>query len=165
MALTPGAVETVVGLRKLGYVVGIVTDSYYIAAETVRRRVFADFVVSHVLRFRGDRATGHVTIAPSMLHPKTCHKHAFCKLNVLHHIAEEAGIAPSKLMAVGDSENDVCMLEKADFSVAFNPKSRVVAKAAKHTVTNDLRGILSLLGESSPREPELREPPPIETEN
>src|SRR6185503_886392 len=54
--LMNGAVEAVVGLRKAGYCVGIVTDSYYLVAETVRRRVFADFAVGNLMRFRRGKA-------------------------------------------------------------------------------------------------------------
>ena len=39
--LMPGAVETIVGLRKAGFRVGIVSDSFDTATEIVRRRVFA----------------------------------------------------------------------------------------------------------------------------
>lgn len=159
MPLMPGAVEMVVGLRKLGYLVGIVTDSYRIPSETVRRRVFADFVISHSLKFRGERATGKITLAPAMLAPKICREHDLCKLNVLHHLAQEAGVPAERVLAVGDSENDRCMLAAAGESIAFNPKSPVVKASARHVVKGDLRGILSVLGTSFPREPELRQPP------
>jgi glucosyl-3-phosphoglycerate synthase len=159
MSLMPGAVETVVGLRKLGYLVGIVTDSYRIAAETVRRRVFADFVIAHALKFHEERATGQITLAPAMLAPKICHKHALCKLNVLHHLATEAGIASKCVLAVGDSENDSCLLTAAGISIAFNPKSSSVRDSAQHVVQGDLRNILPLLGTPIPREPELRQQP------
>jgi len=65
LPLNPGAVEAVIGLRKLGYRVGIVTDSYHTAAETVRRRVFADFVLANVIEFRHGKATGVITLAPT----------------------------------------------------------------------------------------------------
>jgi glucosyl-3-phosphoglycerate synthase len=166
MPLMPGAVEMVVGLRKLGYLVGIVTDSYRIPAEIIRRRVFADFVISHSLKFRGEKATGRITLAPSMLTPKVCRKHNLCKLNVLHHLAQEAGVTADRVLAVGDSENDTCMLAAAGQPVAFNPKSRLVRASAKHVVEGDLRKILRLLGTPIPREPELRAQPYLdEVEN
>lgn len=159
MPLMPGAVEMVVGLRKLGYLVGIVTDSYRIAAEITRRRVFADFVIAHVLKFRNERATGKITLAPAMQSPRICHRHKLCKLNVLHHLATEAGISSDRVLAVGDSDNDCCLLAAVGMSIAFNPKSVKVRDHAKHVVEGDLRGILPLLGTSIPREPELRSHP------
>ena len=156
MPLMPGAVETVVGLRKAGYLVGIVTDSYRVAAETVRRRVFADFTISHVMKFRRDRASGRLTLSPAMRHPKGCREHRLCKLNVLRHLLDELNLAPERVLAVGDSDNDICILRAVGISVAFQPKTPAVCDAAKHIVKDDLRGVLRLLGEPVSKEPEIR---------
>ncbi len=156
LPLMSGAVETVVGLRKAGYRVGIVTDSYQVAAETVRRRVFADFSVAHVMQFRREKATGRVTFAPAMREPVKCRKHRLCKLNVLHHLCAELRVTPEHVLAVGDSENDECLLRGAGNSVAFQPKRPSVRDAAKHVLHDDLRGILKLLGEPVPALPEIR---------
>lgn len=145
LPLMPGAIELVVGLRRRGFVVGIVTDSYRIAAETVRLRVFADFSLSHVMAFRRETATGRVTLCPFMSHQGGCEEHAICKHNVLLHLLEESGIPPSATLAVGDGENDRCLLARAGRSFAFNPKSQVVAKSARHVVRDNLRAILDLL--------------------
>ena len=147
------------GLRKAGYVVGIITDSYRIAAEVIRRRVFADFTISHVLTFRNDRATGGITLCPSMRHPSGCDHHALCKVNVLHHLRDEVGISPARIIAVGDSSNDVCLLHAAGRSVAFEPKTPEVRQAAKRVVERDLRGILDYLGVPASRQPEIRNYP------
>lgn len=162
LPLTPGAVETIVGLRKAGYLVGVVTDSYRIGAELVRRRVFADFVVSNVMKFRGDRATGSVSAAPAFAHPAGCRKHDQCKLNVLRHLLDETGVGTGQVLAVGDGANDICMLEAAGCSVAFNAKLPAVRAAAQHAVDGDLRRVLGLLHEPVSRLPEIRESPVIE---
>ena len=154
--LMPGAVETVIALRKAGYLVGVVTDSYRMAAETVRRRVFADFTISHVMKFRREKATGRITLAPAMKHPQGCREHRLCKLNVLRHLVKEVGIGPEQVLAVGDSDNDVCLLRAAGVSVAFQPKTHAVRDAAKHVIEDDLRGILPLLGLPVPKRAEIR---------
>jgi phosphoserine phosphatase len=154
--LMSGAVETVVGLRKAGYLVGVVTDSYRLAAETVRRRVFADFTISHVMKFRHEKATGRITLAPAMKHPKGCKKHRLCKLNVLQHLLDDAGISANQVLAIGDSNNDVCILRAAGFSVAFQPKSSEIRDAAKYIVERDLREILRLLGLPVSKRDEIR---------
>ncbi|MBC7293946.1 MAG: haloacid dehalogenase-like hydrolase, partial [Thermoleophilia bacterium] len=117
LPLVPGAVEAVIGLRKLGYRVGIVTDSYQVAAEIVRRRVFADFTVAHVMRFRQGRATGDIMLSPAMLHDQGCTVHRYCKLNVMLNLCEKGNLDPQRVLAVGDGENDVCMLAAAGTSV------------------------------------------------
>jgi HAD superfamily phosphoserine phosphatase-like hydrolase len=164
VALMPGAVETVVNLRKAGYLVGIVTDSYRVAAETVRRRVFADFSIANVMKFRGDKAAGRITLAPAMRHREGCTEHTLCKLNVLRHFLDELGIGPERVLAVGDNENDACMLRAAGISVAFNPKSANVRAAASHVVEDDLRGVLRVIGETFSQQPEMR-PVPVPAED
>lgn len=130
--LMPGAVETVVGLRRAGYRVGLITDSYHYAAEIVRRRVFADFCFAHFMRFKNERASGRVHLCPAMIHPEGCQIHDHCKVNVLSHLTDRFGLDPAQIVAVGDGENDVCMLRAAGCSVAFRPKSRNVARAAQY---------------------------------
>jgi phosphoserine phosphatase len=147
MPLTEGAAECVVGLRRLGYRVGIVTDSYFVAAETVRRRVFADFSVAHVMRFRRGKATGEVTLSPAMVHPQGCPQHAVCKLNVLHHMLDRMAITADKVVAVGDGENDVCLLRGAGLSFAFRPRSACVRAAAQVTLEGGLHEIVECVRE------------------
>ena len=141
--LMPGAVELVVGLRKQGYLVGIVTNSYRLAAETVRRRVFADFSISHAMKFRGDKASGSITLCPFMRHKDGCPDHRLCKRNVLLHLLEETGLPADQVLAIGDGDNDRCMLEAAGRSFAFRPKSRQVSESADVVVLDDLRQILA----------------------
>jgi len=146
LPLSPGAIELVVGLRKKGYMVGVCTDSYHVAGSLVRRRVFADFCIANVMSFRGEKATGRVTLAPAMrLRKGGCTKHRFCKLNVLHHFIQRLGLQPAQVLAIGDSENDVCLLEAAGVSVAFQPKSPAVAAAAQHVVNDSLARVLDLI--------------------
>jgi phosphoserine phosphatase len=152
MPLMPGASETVVGLRKSGFRVGVVTDSYRVAAEMVRRRVFADFSIAHVMKFRRERATGEVTLSPAMSHPRGCTRHEHCKANVLRHLTERTGIGPEQVLAVGDGENDICLLEAAGTSVAFQPKSPGVRGAAGHVVEDALTEVLWITHERSPDE-------------
>jgi glucosyl-3-phosphoglycerate synthase len=129
--LMPGVVDTIVGLRKAGYRVGIVTDSYHFAAETVRRRVFADFAFAHFMRFKNGKASGRVHLCPAMIHPKGCAEHDHCKVNVLLHLMERFQLNADQILAVGDGENDICMLRAAGKSVAFQGKNRRVRAAAK----------------------------------
>ncbi|MCI0457211.1 MAG: HAD-IB family phosphatase [Gemmataceae bacterium] len=149
MPLTPGAREVVLALRGQGYRVGIVTDSYRVAAEVVRRRVFADFCVAHLMRFAQGRATGRLTLSPAMEHSDGCSVHPSCKVNVLRHLTERLGIEREQVLAVGDGENDICMLRAAGRSVAFHPRRACVRAAAQHVVEGGLTDLLTIL--DSPR--------------
>jgi phosphoserine phosphatase len=145
MPLMNGAVETVVALRKAGYMVGIVTDSFQVAAQIVRRRVFADFSVAHLLHFRNRLATGETTLSPMMLDPGGCQWHSCCKANVLRHLRDSAGFAVGATLAVGDNDNDICMLGEVGTSIAFRPKSVAVAEAAQYSLRDSLTEVLDLL--------------------
>jgi phosphoserine phosphatase len=142
--LMPGAAELVIGLRKLGYRVGVVSDSFFAATDTVRRRLFADFSIAHLKRFRCGVATGEVTLSPAMQHPTGCKQHPLCKLNVLLHVCEQLGLGAENVLAVGDGDPDACMLAAAGMSVAFQPKSERVRNAARHVVSGNLLEILAL---------------------
>jgi HAD superfamily phosphoserine phosphatase-like hydrolase len=140
--LMPAACETVIALRKAGYRVGIVSDSYFIGAEIIRRRVFADFSIANLMRFHQGVATGNITLSQAMVHPRGCQRHAHCKANVLRHMREKMQIEPEQVLAVGDGENDICMLRDAGMSVAFQPKNARVRQAARQVLWDSLEGIL-----------------------
>jgi HAD superfamily phosphoserine phosphatase-like hydrolase len=143
--LMPGARETVTALRKAGFQVGIITDSYSVASEIVRRRVFADFSIGHHMKFHEGMATGKVTLSPAMFHPDGCQHHVYCKRNVMIHLMDRLGIGPEHVLAVGDSDNDICMLEAAGRSVALRPATEHVREAAKCVVCGDLTEVVAMM--------------------
>lgn len=144
LELSTGAAETIIALRRQGYRVGIVSDSFRIITEMVRRRVFADFSVSNLLRFRSGQATGEISLAPIFQHPRGCQQHQVCKWNVLLHLEEKLGIPASRVVAVGDNANDLCLLRQAGMGIAFEPKSASLESAADRVIRGDMRQILDL---------------------
>jgi len=143
--LMSGARETVVALRKLGYQAGIITDSYSVASEIVRRRVFADFSIAHHIKFHHGICTGRLTFSPAMFHAQGCPKHIYCKRNAMVHLMNKLGIGPQHVLAVGDSENDICMLEAAGRSVAIRPTTQRVRDAAKCVVWGELTEVAAMM--------------------
>lgn len=146
MPLMKGAKELVVALRKAGYRVGIVSDSFFVATEIVRRRVYADFSIAHLMKFRRGIATGAILQSNAMLHPDGCRLHQYCKFNTLLQLCEHLQIDPGNVIAVGDGVPDCCMLRGAGTSFAFQPKSPEVAQAADHCLEDDLLEIARILG-------------------
>lgn len=143
--LMPKARETVIALRKAGFQVGIVTDSYSVASEIVRRRVFADFSVGHHMKFTSGMATGKLTLSPAMFHADGCPHHACCKCNAMLHLMNRLGIGPEHILAVGNGESDVCLLEAAGRSVAFRPVTEQVRNAAKCVVRGELTEVVAMM--------------------
>lgn len=128
------------GCASLRYHVGIITDSYHIAAKIVRRRVFADFALANVVEFRHGKATGDVTLPPSFRSGHTGWR-AYDKLNALRFLVKRMGIRSRRVLAVGDIENDIRMLRAVGLSFAYQSKSERVRRAAKrqlHTRLDEL---------------------------
>lgn len=143
--LMPAARETVIALRKVGFQVGIITESYSVASEIVRRRVFADFSIGHRIKFLNGMATGELMLSPAMFHAKGCPHHHCCKRNAMVHLMERLSIGPEHVLAVGDSENDICLLEAAGRSVALRPPTKRVHDAAKCVVWGDLTEVVAMM--------------------
>ncbi len=143
--LMPGAVRTIIQLRKLGFTVGVVSDSYRVATDIIRRRVFADFSLANIIRFEDGVATAKLSLSPLLAHPDGCKLHSHCKLNSLLHLKERFDIDVQQILAVGDGMNDACMLRAAGLSVAFEPKSAAVSEAAQFVVRDELSEILRLV--------------------
>ncbi len=143
--LMSGAVEVVIALRKAGYRVGIVSDSFRVATEIVRRRVFADFSIAHMMRFHKGIATGEVTISPAMKHENGCKLHDVCKQNVLLHVCEQLGLTQDKVIAIGDSDPDSCMVRSAGIGIAFQPKTKAFEASAHHVYQDNLMEIMQTI--------------------
>ena len=143
--LMDGGVNAVVGLRKAGFCVGIVTDSFQLVAEIVRRRVFADFALGNLMRFKRGKATGVVTLSPTMFHENGCPEHRFCKANVVRHVVDKLGVSPEDMLSVGDGRNDICMLRATGRSVAFQPKTFETAQAAQQVLNANLAEVLAFV--------------------
>jgi phosphoserine phosphatase len=145
LPLMPGAQETVVALRKGGFRVGIVTESYRLVADIIRRRCFADFCIANVMRFQRGKATGRISLSPALRHPEGCIEHVYCKVNVMRHLQEKMGIGADRVLAVADGENDICLLRAAGQSVAYRPTKSKVRSAAQHVVEGALTDLLGLI--------------------
>lgn len=138
--LAKNAQETVVELKKRGYTVGIVTDSYFVASEIIRKRVFADFSIAHLLEFKKGSFTGDLQISPLFL-SNQCKIHPFCKLNLLDHLHQFHQMDHSLIHYTGDGPNDVCIMENLQNTIAIKPRETSVSDAAGHTI-HDLKEIL-----------------------
>jgi glucosyl-3-phosphoglycerate synthase len=65
--LRPGAIEFVNQARRRGFMVVLFTNSFFVGADIVRRRVFADFAAAHLLQFDSEVCSGRVSINSAFL--------------------------------------------------------------------------------------------------
>jgi len=133
--LVPDTLEVVEELRKRGYIVGIISDSYDIVVQHIRNKIGADFALGNELEFSESTATGEVKV-PSFfmkMEKGLCH-HSFCKTNALAHVAEQYGIDISNIIAIGDSENDICIVKATGIGVAFCSTNKILNAVADHVI-------------------------------
>ena len=90
MPLRPGVVECINRLRRAGFMVGVVSDSWFVAAEVVRRRVFADFALAHTLQFDGDVCTGEMSVNAAFRPLRPSRGAPPCKSHALRRLRDDA---------------------------------------------------------------------------
>lgn len=124
MTIRTGVIEFVNRMRRQGFMVGVLSDSYFVAAEILRRRVFADFAVAHLLQFDGEVCNGTLRLNPAFQPAAADGLPALCKSHVLRCFREDNRPPPvQEVWAVGDNLNDLGLLLRADQAFVIEPKS------------------------------------------
>ena len=143
--LRSGAVEFVNRMRRTGFMVGLVSDSWCVAVEIVRRRLFADFALAHTLHFDSVVCSGSVRISEAFLARDGDSGPPVCKSRVVRSLRED-GSTPrvAECWAVGDNVNDLGMLEAADRAFAIDPKSPLLAQVPGVRVVAGFDELLAL---------------------
>ncbi|NRD26035.1 phosphoserine phosphatase SerB [Frigoribacterium sp. VKM Ac-2836] len=137
--LTPtrGVRELVNGVHAAGGLVGVVSGGFHETLDPLADDLRLDFRRANRLELRAGRLTGRVS-GPVI--------DSNAKAAALREWAEEAQVALTHTVAVGDGANDLEMMAASALSVAFNAKPRVRERADVVVGTNDLSQVLPLLG-------------------
>ncbi len=144
--LSSGAQTTVQELKKKGHVLAIISDSYTIATERLKKRLGLDYTIANKLIVKGGKASGEVEMPLNWTsNSEECLKHSVCKLNALVSLSQKTKIPLERTVAIGDSMADICMLKYAGLGIAFNPKSQAVEQSADITIKEDLSALLTLI--------------------
>ncbi|WP_445366612.1 hypothetical protein ACH5Y9_14815 [Methylomonas sp. BW4-1] len=124
----------------------MLSDSYFVAADVIRRRIFADFALAHTLTFEGDVCNGQIQINPAFLPDEGNPASAICKSNVLRCFLADKTPPPVELIwAVGDNLNDLEMLRLADTPFVIDPKSPKLLEEPDITLITEFSDLLELL--------------------
>ena len=133
LPLRSGAIEFVNQARRRGFMVGVVSESYFVAAEIIRRRIFADFAMAHTIQFDGNVCNGQVRINPAFL-PETrvgnsgvggealATGNRVCKTNVLRRILTD--VSPPAIdisWVVAANARDLGLMRLADRAFYIEP--------------------------------------------
>jgi glucosyl-3-phosphoglycerate synthase len=140
MTIRPGVIEFVNKMRRQGFMVGVLSDSYFVAADIIRRRIFADFAMAHTIQFDGDVCNGQLNINPAFLsvsdggfgfsgkytHNQSAknginsHKPMGCKSNVLRcFLANTTSPSINLTWVVGADQDDLELMQLADHAFAI----------------------------------------------
>ncbi|MDO9075333.1 MAG: glycosyltransferase [Rubrivivax sp.] len=146
--IRPGVIEFINRMRRNGFIVGVLSDSYFVAADILRRRVFADFALAHTLQFDGDVCTGQVRLNPAFLRAEGSEGEPVCKSHVLRRFKAECNDAPLlECWAVGDNLNDLGLLRLADRAFAIEPKAEALRREPGVRVIESFDELLPLVPE------------------
>ena len=137
LVLTPGARTLLRTLKRLGFVLAIVSGGFTQITDDLKRRLDLDYAHANTLEIIDGRLTGNL-VGPVVDRAG--------KAEALTRFADDAGVPLSQTVAVGDGANDLDMLDRAGLGIAFNAKP-VVRRAADTAVSVPyLDAILFLLG-------------------
>ena len=137
LVLTPGARTLLRTLKRLGFVLAIVSGGFTQITDDLQKRLGLDYAHANTLEIVDGRLTGKL-VGPIVDRAG--------KADQLERFAAEAGVPLSQTVAVGDGANDLDMLARAGLGIAFNAKP-VVRKAADTAVSVPyLDAVLFLLG-------------------
>ena len=147
--IRPGVIDFINRMRRAGFMVGVLSDSYFVAADIVRRRVFADFALAHTLHFENDVCKGQVRMNPAFLAlqahggentPPVCKSHVLARFK-----ADTLGPPLLTCWAVGDNLNDLGLLRAADQAFAIEPKSPLLAQVPGLRIIDNFEELLPLV--------------------
>jgi phosphoserine phosphatase len=135
--------RTISALKDRGYKVGIISDSYTIAAGLVADRLNLDFVMANKLQILNGKITGKVDMPLGWDRIGCYCKISVCKRYHLEKSAQQFSVPIKNTLAVGDTKSDICMIQRAGVGVAFMPKDEEIKKATDKIVSEpDLLKVL-----------------------
>jgi phosphoserine phosphatase len=137
VVLAPGARTLVRTLKRVGYLLAVVSGGFTQVIDPLRDELGIDFAAANTLEVVDGRLTGRL-VGPVVDRAG--------KAEALRRFAAEAGVPLSQTVAVGDGANDLDMIAAAGLGIAFNAKP-VVREAADTAVSVPyLDAVLYLLG-------------------
>lgn len=147
MPLSDHAVEVIAQLKEAGFITGIISDSYDCVANHVKIKLGMDFSLANELEYSSSLATGEVKIPSFFLKSRhsTC-EHEYCKMNAVHELARRYEVEIKNIIAVGDGENDICMVNAAGIGVAFCSDNKFLESVADYTINEyDLQPLMEIV--------------------
>jgi phosphoserine phosphatase len=139
--------KTIKEIKAHEHVIGIISDSYTLACNYLRKKMDIDFAVANDLQTDEHHIlTGNVSM-PLGWNEIGCNcKISVCKRFHLEKMAQQFQISLSNTVVVGDTVSDLCMIERAGTGVAMMPKDEILKEKSDLIITTpDLSRIIPLI--------------------
>lgn len=145
--ILPDAKVLVQTLHQKGYLVGIITDYFDIAANYIKNKIGCDFSLANELEIKNHRLTGEVRIPFCFIrNDKSLCSHTVCKSNALRYLSETYGIKISDIVVVGKQASNICLIKLAGLGIAYNAENKEFIAAADKVIKNkNIKEIASLV--------------------
>ncbi len=118
--IVKGAKEVISKLKKRGYIVGIISDSYNCITNHIKNKLHMDFSLSNELEFSKSICTGEIQLPSFFINTdQSLCRHNICKSNALISLLEKFNIKRENTLTIGDSINDLCMIKISGLGIAF----------------------------------------------
>lgn len=137
LKLSPGVETLIREVKKKGYKTAIVSGGFKFFADNFKNQLGMDYAFANDLEFDGDVLTGKV---------KGKIINAQEKANLVEELAKKENISVDQVVAVGDGANDLLMLAKAGFGIAFHAKEKVRKEARYQVGYGSMTTLLYFLG-------------------
>ena len=137
LQLTPGARTLVKTLKRLGYVVGIVSGGFTLLTDRFVAELDLDFGAASTLEVADGVLTGRIV-------GKIVDREG--KAEALRRFAAQYAVPLAQTVAIGDGANDIDMLRTAGLGIAFNAKAALRENAEVSVNTPFLDAVLYVLG-------------------
>lgn len=146
---TKNCERTIAALKDRGYKIGIISDSYTIAASIVADRLKLDFVMANKLQISNGKITGRVDMPLGWDRIGCYCKISVCKRYHLEKSAHQFCVPIENTLAVGDTKSDICMIQRARVGVTFMPKDEEIKKASDKVVSEpDLLKVMNFVNKA-----------------
>jgi phosphoserine phosphatase len=143
LPLTQGVEDFLMTIKGLGLKVAVISGGFTFFTDAIKNKLGLDYAFGNQLEIENGVLTGRVsgTIV-----------NANQKAFLLKFIAQQEGIHPEQVVAIGDGANDLPMLASAGLGIAFHAKDVVKQAAHSQLSHGPMTSILYFLGIPGPGE-------------
>ena len=143
--LAKNSQEVISLLKKKGFKIGIITDSYGIAAQALVNKLDLDFFYANELKVDNGLVTGEINMPLGWDKIDCFCKNSVCKRYHMETHAEKICVDIKNTIAIGDTKGDLCMIKQAGIGIAYMPKDKDINETINQINIPDMIGVLDFL--------------------